>query len=889
MSVQDSSSRVALAALMHDLGKLAERAGIEHGGRLDGNKQIYCPWHALVPGAAAGYHTHIHAAYTGIAWDALEATGHFPDLRRSAPPFVQATEENATDSAVNAAAAHHKPETFLQWVVATADRVASGFERDNFEEYNQAKERPNHYRARLLPLFEQIGKPRVAEDTLKWRYPLRPLSPTTIFPIPKDEAEHADDSRAKAEYHHLWQALLDGVRRIPRAHLANLPLWLDHFDSLWLILTHAIPAATAFGVKPEVSLYDHSKAAAALATALWRWHHELGDETTESLRGRAGWNDQKLLLVQGEFFGIQDFLFAEGTGAQKHAHKLMRGRSFQVSLLAECAALRLLEALELPPTSQIVNAAGRFLIVAPNTSTARDSVDRCKRALNDWCLEHTFGEIGLGVATVEASCNDFAKGRFRDLLNRLFGALDVAKHRRHDLCDVATPVAFSGYLDRFDNTRTPPHCTINGRHPADAAASDRRKYSISLLADDQIRIGEELTRDARLLALRDATTYEKALSLDYFGYRIAFAKDEDGSGKFGQAARDGNLVRCWDFDLPEADGSLWRGYARRFVNAYVPEWNGNDRTLRAHGKYNRLGVDDFGDSDIKTLHVIACEDGRDAAGDTKFRGEIALVSLKGDIDDLGSLLQSGLAVPSFAKMASLSRQINAFFAIWLPWYCEHGGEDEDRGRFRNTYTVFAGGDDFFLIGPWESTLRLAGAMREHFARYVANPAITFSVGLVMSQPKTPMRHLAQRSEEALERAKHFGGEGKPAKDAVSFWGRTMGWRDWNALMNTRLAALEALMATSDAADAAFSSGLIYDLLRLADRTESANPEDAIWNSQLHYRLARFYRERIRGDDAAPARREVLLGKAIEEIGGALRTYRGAYRLPVSVLLYRRRE
>ena len=55
---------------------------------------------------------------------------------------------------------------------------------------------------------------------------------------------------------------------IPRAHRHSWPLWLDHFDTAWLQLYHAIPSATAFGVKPDVSLYDHSKSTAALATAL---------------------------------------------------------------------------------------------------------------------------------------------------------------------------------------------------------------------------------------------------------------------------------------------------------------------------------------------------------------------------------------------------------------------------------------------------------------------------------------------------------------------------------------------------------------------------------------------------------------------------------------------
>jgi CRISPR-associated protein Csm1 len=875
MTLLNESARIALAAFMHDIGKLAERAGIDHDGRLDAHKNLYCPWHRH-GNSPDGHHSHIHAAYTALAWDALEATGHFPDLRRDCSPFAGA-DGKATDSAVNAASAHHRPDTFLQWIVATADRVASGFERDEFvKTYNNSKERDNHYRARLLTLLEQIHRPGVKEGELEWRYPLRPLSPDGIFPGTVGACTPSNDADARTEYLTLWNALLDGVRRIPKSHLANLPLWLDHFDSLWLTVTHAIPSATAFGVKPEVSLYDHSKATAALATALWRWHRARGTEEVHHLRD--GWGDSKILLVQGDFFGIQNFIFAEGGETQKNAHKLLRGRSFQVSLLAECAALKLLDALALPPSAQIINAAGKFLIVAPNTADASAAVARCRQELNAWCLEHAYGEIGVGLASTPASCDDFSTGRFGELQQRLFTALDVAKHRRFDLCAADTVSVFNGFLDRFDNTLGV--CRINGRHPADAAPSARRAYALSTLADDQIRIGEELTRKARLLVARHTTALPSPLGLDYFGYRLAIVPAADESGQYGELVRNGALLRTWDFDAADADGGVWRGYARRFVNSHVPRFDAEDvRTAEKYGAWQ----DDVVPGQIKTLHHLACEDRRPTDGE-RWQGEIALLTLKGDIDDLGDMFQNGLEKPTFAKMASLSRQINAFFALWLPWYCEHGHDACQTARYRHTYTVFAGGDDFFLIGPWESTLALAGELREKFSAYVANPRLSFSAGLTMTHPRTPVRHLARSAEKALHDAKRL-----PGKNAASLWRHAIPWRDWHTLLGSRLAALEALMARADQHDAAFSSGLAYTLLHLADKAESTAPRDAIWRSRLHYRLSRFFRERIKSNGGAPASRDQLLADALREIGGALNAHKGAYRLPLSVLLYRRRQ
>ncbi|HCJ52060.1 MAG TPA: type III-A CRISPR-associated protein Cas10/Csm1, partial [Gallionella sp.] len=93
---------------------------------------------------------------------------------------------------------------------------------------------------------------------------------------------------------------------------------------------------------------------------------------------------------------------------------------------------------------------------------------------------------------------------------------------------------------------------------ADIAPSAKRDYALCKLADDQIRIGEALTKKKRVLITRDVDSLSKDhLSLDYFGWRIAFVPEDDVSGKYGQLASERKLVRCWDFDLPEADGTVF--------------------------------------------------------------------------------------------------------------------------------------------------------------------------------------------------------------------------------------------------------------------------------------------------------------------------------------------
>lgn len=850
MSLLHSSCRVAFAALLHDLGKFHERTGLPVNGDLDALTTLY---------------RYSHAAHTGGMWDIVEKFA--PDLLRGdVSPFSGRTSgADITDSMANAAAAHHKPDTLLQWIIATADRAASGFERTKFDEYNadaegETPQHKNRFQARMMSLFEQIKiNSQAPAGQFKHAYPLRALGPEAIFPDKRAAIEPNENKTAQAEYAALWEQFLQALKSIPKSHRNNWPLWLDHFDSAWLTFTQAIPSATNRGVIPDVSLYDHSKAVAALAAALWRWHEETGNTGADALAKlsdseRPDWDEQKLLLIQGDFFGIQNFIFAQGAQTQKHAHKLLRGRSFQVALLAEMAALKLLETLQLPSTSQIINAAGKFLIVAPNTQSAHEAVAICRHSFDQWCLRHTYGEIGVGIAATPASCNDLISKRFKALTQRLFAELDIAKHRRFDLCGDTAAVRTVSFADG--------PCGYHGRYPADRAAEGEKPASCAL-SRDQITIGEALTKHARLLVVRQADSFKKPLDLDYFGYRLIFVNEADASGHYGKLAEQGELVRAWDFDLPDKNGTCFHGYARRFVNSYVPIWDENEK--KDDPAYKRLSQEDLGDTSpgkLKTLHSIA-------AGSNN---EIALVTLKGDIDNLGALFQNGLEEPSFARWASLSRQVNAFFALWLPWYCVYG----ENGRFRNTYTVFAGGDDFFLIGPWESTLELASAMRKAFARYVVRDDITFSLGAVMTQPKIPARQLAVAAESGLNAAKQHDG-----KNAVSLWGVTVSWAEWRALMEKRRDALEQLINEAGG----LSTGFIYNLLLLSDQAErddpkrdDRRPEDALWRSRLAYRCARL------------PKNQQMVGKALaRECGEALKQYRGAYRLPVSVLLYRQRQ
>jgi CRISPR-associated protein Csm1 len=246
------------------------------------------------------------------------------------------------------------------------------------------------------------------------------------------------------------------------------------------------------------------------------------------------------------------------------------------------------------------------------------------------------------------------------------------------------------------------------------------------------------------------------------------------------------------------------------------------------------------------------------------------------VDNLGLIFQRGLEAPTFAKMAALSRQTNAFFAVWLPWLC--------RTRYPNAYTVFAGGDDFFLLGPWQSQMSLAQTLRTDFRRYVAgNPGIHFSAGLSMTKPGLPVRHLAELGEQALETAK----TSRPEKDSVTCHGQTVPWTTSDAL-DSAGAELTRL-----AGEIGLSTGYLYGLLELIDKAErlTERPENAIWHSQFVYRTVRMLETSpgLRGRNQESERKRLLhqLAQVIAQQG--IERFGVAYRIPLYTHLYQVRD
>lgn len=653
---------------------------------------------------------------------------------------------------------------------------------------------------KLFSLFETIHQKNTETP---FSYDFQPLSPNTIFP-------KKEENNTALSVH--WDKFINAINEIPKSHCDNPSLWLDHFDTAMQCFTCNLPSPYS----DEISFYDFTKAVAAFVVAL-------ADQEINKA--------EPFLLIQGDFFGIQDFIFSGGSASNKGAAKILRGRSFQVSLFTELAALKILNVCKLPTTSQMMNAAGKFLIVAPNTEEVKNAIKQVQAELNQWFIKETYGLIGLGIAVQQAKFSDFEEKCHEELVKKLFQNLEEQKLKRLDLTDTTQSVQEVEYPNGV--------CEMNSFFPAQIGKER------SVISEDQIKIGEMLSKKQRII-IADINAdinhkYEtQILKLPIFGFKVIFTNSREDTKEFGYPVKLLQIHRFWDFSLPkDTNAKIWNGYARRYINAYVP--------------FNEEGK------------IITFED-----IETQDKGQKALMTLKGDVDNLGTIFQKGIRSANIAKMAALSRQMNLFFSLWLPAYCAE--------QSQSMYTVFAGGDDFFLIGPWYSTQKLAHAMQQAFSRYVAeNPEIHFSVGMVMSKSNIPVPRLGDLAEEALEKSKKIDA----GKNAVTIFNRSVKWEKWQFLLNLG-DEIERL-----AKDYEISTAYIYSLIHFTLQAENKENkiENSMWRSRFYYKTARYVVDKLKKEEKSTA-----LNQIITSLGDkGIETYKGDFIIPIFNYFYQQRN
>ena len=863
--------KICAAGLMHDLGKAGTRMtfGIDQE-YVERHENVFLPVYR-------GRYSHHHALY-GAAF--VEKN---PSLF---PREFTSGDWGEGDTFFNLVAGHHNPSTPLQWIVAVADRISSGWDRDIFEKEEDEIPVNDYLETRLLSLFEQLMAEEdsyLSVEDFAWHYSLAPLTPESLFPVERGNQEGKRENSGTRDYKELFEQFLSSLSGILHRE-DSVELWLEHFDSLMMVYMSTIPAARAGRVVPDVSLYDHSRVTAALASALYLFHKENDSLDETSIKD---YETEKFLIIAGDLYGIQDFIFKGYGDTRRHRSKLLRGRSLYVSLLSELGSDLLCRKIGLHRISSILSAAGKFLIIAPNTERTRATVKEVEREINDWLFKVSLGETSLGIATIAAAPRDFADRNFQNLWDRISYEMERKKLSKLDLMRHGGVV--EDYLDRFKSTLKSPLCPICGKRPSDEAVEGSEYIgaeagSACRLCRDQIFLGTQVVKNDTVAVLSEgAEAGPESLRLMepiYGAYQVAFLK-----GDTSYLARKGVLLAYWDI-RSWGRGSLASRATLKLINGYVPVYSEEDRhderilyCERSEGN-KASSIEDINLGDPKTFAHISMKALNWQPDRGGWVGIDALGVLKADVDNLGILTNCGLRPERFtvSRLATLSRQLNAFFAFYLPYKLK------ENDKYKEVYTVFGGGDDLFLIGPWSIMLELAHELSNDFYRYCCrNPEIHLSAGITYCKPNIPLDAMATRAEEALENSKT--GE----KNKVTVFGETVRWKELQELFKIR----DQLWEWYE--EGIITRSMFYKLNELVDmaaRERQVLAQNEIFLKDMHMSkwraLLAYFAERNIAKGYPKDKRSALVGRVAGALVKWLDSYGGSIRIPLWDILYNTR-
>jgi CRISPR-associated protein Csm1 len=851
--------KIAIAGFMHDIGKLAGagKMGVSEQFLLD-NADLYQPFFQ-------GRHTHQHAVYTAAFIDHIE---------KLLPRKLNQAQWGLEDTFINLAAGHHKPLTAMQWVIAIADRVSSGWDRAKFdEEYNRAVTPKDYRKTRLLPILERLLRPNGDRPSMagdyNYCYPLAEVSSKTVFPVLKDEVGVVDETEAMAAYKSLFDEFVFALERVLHKE-DNLELWFEHFTSLMMVFSSFVPAARAGNVIPDVSLFDHLKTTSALAVALYLYHTLTGTMTLEAIKD---YDQKKFLVISSDFYGIQNFIFSDSGEAKKNRSKILRGRSFAVTLFSELAADMLCRAIGIPAVSVVLNAAGKFTIIAPNTEPTRQAMIAVESRINDWLMAVSYGENSIGIGAVEASPEDLVKGKFAVVWENLVREMELKKYRKIDLDRFGGTV--EDYLDSFHNNLGRPLCPFCAKRPSSPEVEGSqvvgKDQSACKICRDHIFLGTNIVKKERVaITTHDADLREadNRLLEPIFGeYQVAFV---DGGMK--QLARSGHLLKYWDISVRE-DGRVAKDVTAKFINGYVPTYSKEDLSddqllagKRSAVKKEEL-IDQLQEGAPKTFAHIANKALHPSDNGKGYCGLEALGVLKADVDQLATLMVCGIQPEQFtiSRLATLSRQLDWYFTLYLPHALK------THPQFREIYTVFAGGDDLFLLGPWNRIIDLVGFLHGTFADYTCrNPEVHFSAGISLHKPHTPLDRLAETADAAL-------GKSKENRNCLTVFSETVEWRQFFELQEIK--RVHQRWRT----DGLINNAMVYrlnDFIGLAEKERRILSSGQVhlehmeclkWHALFHYSVERNVGKQLRGEEKKAAVNEFMQSAMwLKKYGAGLR-------------------
>ena len=595
--------------------------------------------------------------------------------------------------------------------ISLADAISAGMDRVAINLDDEEKGDP--FSDRLISIFSRVSTSEKPKPERYHRFaPLGMDLLKEAFPI--------DDKKClPKEYAHLLE---DFEKEIQAANFNALSPE-NVIDFLYFLLWKycwCIPSAT-YKIEPDVPLFDHLKTTAAIAGCLYAYQQE---DLSRSLNIES----KMLCLIGGDISGIQTYIFDVLTQQGKVAKRL-RARSLFVQLISEIASHKILHAFHLTLSNLILSAGGNFYILVPNLKDTSKIIEDLRKEFDDWTLRELNAELSLSLASTELSGRELAD--FPTALERLKSDLSYKKYQPHMAMLTDEGKWVEGEFLRPEVIEGDEKA-CQGCHKFPIREPFREETLCERCFNDT-RIGQLLPKTKYLAFFNDGTHEFKI-----FNYSFELW-DQTNLNRMGK----GNPYLTLTLNDPEVRLPV---VGFKYIANHIPTTS----DITSAGEMEGQPV---------TFDAIAgCSTGDKLIG-----------YLKADVDNMGTIFREGFKETrlSISRFVTLSRSLETFFSGYLQTKM---AKDPD---FKEIYTIFSGGDDCFVLGPWDKIIDFVRLLRKEFSLFCGtNPDLTFSAGIYLTKAVEPLSYCAEIVEEKLKESK-----GKEGKDRITLFNQTVKWRD----------------------------------------------------------------------------------------------------------------
>ncbi len=525
--------------------------------------------------------------------------------------------------------------------------------------------------------------------------------------------------------------------------------------------------------------------------------------------------NDKALMISGDFWGIQGFIF-DGL-AKKRATKIIRSRSANVQIINFIVS-KIVE--EMFDGDTVLIGAGKFLILAKHQSNWQDKLTFIQSELDNFFVNNYFGRSGLILSATETSVEVLKNGVSSDksqTIKQVFDNLsyenEMNKFSKFNFHNRKSDSDF--LVNSFENLSNHDEmcefCNLRIGKKHKDKNSDEVVNSCDI-CQSNIDLGKELVNNNQFMrVVKNSTNAIQIMTVNNINYGLEFYKTFD----------------TLESNVKNSDIAIFNILESTKENINT-SWLEKMPKLKYWSLSSRIPFTK--DTDYNFY--------RPKTFDEILGNSSGLMALKADVDMLGDTFKDflyDLDAP-FKKFIRLSRELDFFFSDYISSLIA-----KDENYKEKIYVIFTGGDDVFVIGEWKEIIRFAKDLRNKFHKF-SNQTTTLSVGIVMFKGGS-LKDISELTDDAEKRAKSVENN---SRDGIDIFNYSMKFSQFLNIESEFINIINALPKEK------VTSSFLYRLMSFARmsqqsinfKNKNTNQDNEffvehfLWKSKLNYTYSR---------------------------------------------------